>query len=91
MDDFYIKKEKTQLELDREALQDEMMEHQLSTENELRRKRGLPEIPFYLKDLRSPEEIKANKEFRLKCLKQAQDKMNDYMIKRYLNKLNEEN
>lgn len=37
---------KTQSQLDRDKQQDDMMEHSLSKENELRRKRGLPEIPY---------------------------------------------
>lgn len=89
-DNTELNRGKSQLELDREQVQDDMMEHRLSKENELRRKRGLPEIPYYLKDLRSPEEIKANKEFRLKCLEEAQRKAEQYMIARYLKRKKKE-
>ena len=82
-------KPKTQLELDRDHLQDQMMEHTLSKENELRRKRGLPEIPFYLKDIRSPEEIEEYKNFKRQCLKEAVHKTELMIMAKYLKKTNE--
>ena len=84
-----ITREKTQLELDREYDKDREMEHTNSKENELRRKRGLPEIPFYLKDLRSPEEIEANKDFKRKCLEEAMRKTEQMFIARQLKKTTE--
>lgn len=84
-----IEKSKTQLELDREQVQDEIMEHTLSKENELRRKRGLPEIPFYLKDIRSPEEIEEYKNFKRQCLKEAVRKTELMIMAKYLKKTNE--
>lgn len=81
--------EKTPLELDREQVQDDMMEHHLSKENELRRKRGLPEIPFYLKDIRTPEEIEEYKNYKKQCLEEAMRKVELMMMAKYLKKTNE--
>lgn len=85
-----ITREKTQLELDRESDKDREMEHLQSKENELRRKRGLPEIPFYLNDIRTPEEIEANKDFKRKCLEEALRKTEQMFIARQLKKTTEE-
>jgi len=81
---------KTQFKLDRESIQDEMEEHRHSPKNLRRRKLGLPEIPFYLNDLRTPEEIKANKEFKRKCLDEAMRKIEQMFIARQLKKTTEE-
>ena len=76
-----IEEEKTQLELDREQLQDEAMEHHLGKENELRRKHGLREIPFYLKDDRTPEQIKTEKQKKAEALRRV--------VAKYLKQVNE--
>lgn len=75
----------------REELQDDIDKHRFGKENELRRKEGLPEIPYYLKDLRTPEEIKINKDFKNKCADEAVRKTEQFMIAQYLHKLNKEN
>lgn len=87
MDELDNRKAETFWEAERRKEQDNQDEHRLSLENELRRKRGLPEVPYYVKDLRTPAEIRADKDFRLKCLNEAKRKTEQLMIARYLIKL----
>lgn len=76
-----IEKQKTQLQLDRESDKDREMEHHLSKENELRRKHGLRETPFYLKDDRTPEQIKIDKQKKAEVLRRV--------VAKYLKQVNE--
>lgn len=71
-------------EAERRQEQEAQDDHRLSPENELRRKRDQPEIPYYVRGTRTPAEIRADKEFRLKCLKEAEEKTEKLMIARYL-------
>ena len=83
-------REKTQFEIECDRERDEESYYFASFENEKRRKLGKKALKFYLNDLRTPEEIKANKEFREKCLQEALEKTERIMLLRYMHKVNKE-